>query len=372
MTSYNLQNPCLIKLKERILLNKTGSQKSVYKIIFDVKNKNLKFNPGDSLAIIPENHPSVVARTLEALHIKKDIIIKGLNIEAFLTTKANISRFPKKILKLLLDRADTSSKIEKLSFLLKDENKEALKTYMEEHELWDMLLEFWSVGITPEEICDNLLPLYPRLYSISSSPDLYKDEIHLTVALVSYHSSNHERYGVASHFLCKGSQNTLRAYVHAAHNFSLPKDPATSIIMIGPGVGIAPFVSFLQQRYLDKSSGKNWLFFGEQNRKTDFYYEDYFLDLQKKNFLRLDLAFSRDQNEKIYVQHKMLEHAKDLWSWLENGAFFYVCGNARKMAKEVDFTLKSIIQTQGALSEEEAFHYLNELNKQKRYLKDIY
>ncbi len=375
MTSYNLQNPCLLTIKDRFLLSKSGSKKSVYKIIFDIKNSNLTFKPGDSLAVIPHNHPKVVASCIEAMHGKKDepISIKGsYTLEEFLTKKANISRFPKKLLTLLLDKADTSSKKEKLSFLLKDENKEELKNYSENHELWDMLLEFMSKEVSPLEICETLLPLFPRLYSISSSQDLYKDELHLTVALVRYATSQIERYGVASHYLCEGNKDNVAAYIHEARNFFLPEDKNASIIMVGPGVGIAPFVSFLQQRYLEKAKGKNWLFFGEQNKKTDFYYEDFFLDLQNKGFLKLDLAFSRDQNEKIYVQHKMLEQAKDLWWWFENGAFFYICGNAKKMAKEVDFTLKSIIQTQGCLNENEASHYLNELSKQKRYLKDIY
>lgn len=375
MTSYNLQNPFYATVKERLVLNKNSSKNNTYKIIIDIKNSGLTYQSGDSLAVIPENHPKIVSRCIEAMHAKKETPIlteKGsFTLEEFLTKKANITRFQKKLLKLLLEKADSSLKKDKLSHLLKEENKDELKIYMESHELWDMLQEFMSKEIQPVDICSLLLPLFPRLYSISSSQSVYKDEVHLTVALVTYKTSNQERFGVASHYLCQG-KNKMAIYIHHANNFGLPKDDNAPIIMVGPGVGIAPFISFLQQRFHDKSPGKNWLFFGEQNRASDFYYEDFFLKLQNLGFLKLDLAFSRDQSEKIYVQHKMLEKAQELWQWLENGAYFYVCGNAAKMAKEVEATLKTIIQNQGLLDEESALHYLNELRAQKRYLRDVY
>jgi sulfite reductase (NADPH) flavoprotein alpha-component len=372
MTSYNLQNLYLAKVKERTLLSKKGALKQTYKVVLDIKNSDLTFKPGDSLAVMPKNHPFVVERCLEAMHAKKGGFFQNLPLEEFLTTKVNLNRFTKKLLKYLLDNADSTAKKEKLSSLLLEENKEDLKAYSESHEVWDMLMELSSKNISYENICPLLLPLFPRLYSISSCLDVYKDELHLTVALVTYETSHLERFGVASYYLCKGQDDKIPVYVHPAHNFSLPPDKNTPIIMVGPGVGLAPFISFMQKRSHDNASNKNWLFFGEKNKNTDFYYQDFLEKLQKENFLKLTLAFSRDQEEKIYVQHKMLENAKEFWKWLEEGACFYVCGNAKKMAKEVDLSLRAIVQTQGGLNLNDASHFINMLYTQKRYLRDVY
>jgi sulfite reductase (NADPH) flavoprotein alpha-component len=204
---------------------------------------------------------------------------------------------------------------------------------------------------------------------------LYKDEVHLTVALFSFTHQAEQRYGVGSHFLCHlatPKKTPVPIYVQPAHHFTLPSDSDTPIIMVGPGTGIAPYRAFMQERMIQGASGKNWLFFGERNRKSDYFYEEEFEKLKSDGKLRLDLAFSRDQKEKIYVQHKMYENARDLWAWLQDGAYFYVCGDAHRMAKDVEHSLQNIVQKQGNMSEEAARAYVKALRTQKRYLADVY
>jgi sulfite reductase (NADPH) flavoprotein alpha-component len=214
----------------------------------------------------------------------------------------------------------------------------------------------------------------PRFYSIASSPKVYADEIHLTVAYSSAHVDGHLIVGVGSHFLCEQAHiesTPIPLYIQPSNHFTLPT-PTTSIILIGPGTGIAPFRAFIQERLATQAEGHNWLFFGERNRATDFYYGDYWTALEAQGRLRLDTAFSRDQAEKIYVQHKMLENKKALWEWLQQGAHLYVCGDAERMAKDVDAALQQIVQEEGLLTEEEARKYLKTLRQEKRYLLDVY
>jgi sulfite reductase (NADPH) flavoprotein alpha-component len=217
--------------------------------------------------------------------------------------------------------------------------------------------------------------MLPRFYSIASSQLLFPEEVHLTVASLSYHVRGIERFGVGSHFLCKRAllrETPIPFYVQTSHNFTLPEDPLASIILIGPGTGIAPFRAFLQERLAKQAKGKNWLFFGERNRATDFYYEDFWLSLEHQGRLRLDCAFSRDGSEKIYVQHKLWEQKKDLWCWIEEGAYLYICGNAEKMAKDVELTLQKIAISEGALTEELARAKIKTLKTEKRLLMDVY
>ncbi len=198
----------------------------------------------------------------------------------------------------------------------------------------------------------------------------------MTIAHVSYLSSKGKlRYGVGTHFLCDRAEietTEVPLYLQPSHGFKLPSDPNASIILVGPGTGIAPYRAFLQERLYKKTQGRNWLFFGERHRKHDFYYADFWLSLEKQGRLRLDLAFSRDGARKIYVQHRMWENRKDLWEWIEEGAFFYVCGDAKEMAKDVEAMLQKIAADQGGLSEEDARRKIKELRAQKRYLADVY
>jgi len=243
----------------------------------------------------------------------------------------------------------------------------------------DILTEFDEVKFeTPEVFLSQLSPIVPRLYSIASSLKAHANEAHLCISVVRYETHGRTKKGLASGFFADHSQTFVKdipVYVQESRTFRLPKDNATNIVMVGPGTGVAPFRAFLEERVLEGGTGLNWLIFGEQHRATDFLYGDELLDYQKKGKLaRLDLAFSRDQTEKVYVQHRMLENARQLWDWLQNGAYFYVCGDAKRMAKDVHQTLIDIATKQGGMSPEAASVYVNQtlMRAEKRYLRDVY
>jgi sulfite reductase (NADPH) flavoprotein alpha-component len=219
-----------------------------------------------------------------------------------------------------------------------------------------------------------LRKLQPRLYSIASSPKAFPEDIHLTVAVVRYELHGRKRQGVCSTYLAdRVNGGTMPVFIHSAKHFRQPEDPSVPVIMVGPGTGIAPFRAFLQEREVLGAPGKTWLFFGDRNRATDFLYEEEINAWRGKGVLhRLDTAFSRDQPEKIYVQQRMMENAAELWRWLEDGSYFYVCGDASRMAKDVDEALHRIVEQAGGKSKEEAAAYVEELKKTKRYRKDVY
>ena len=218
-----------------------------------------------------------------------------------------------------------------------------------------------------------LRPMPPRLYSIASSLSAHPEEVHLTVAVVRYEGNGRARKGVCSSYLAERVGSTIPCYLHPNKNFKLPEDSSTPIIMVGPGTGIAPFRAFIEERKATAARGKNWLFFGDRSQSTDYLYQNEWETYQKDSILTdLDLAWSRDQDEKVYVQHKMLEKKEQLWSWLGEGAVFYVCGDASRMAKDVDQALRTIAQEEGSMSEEDASAWVKNLQKEKRYLKDVY
>jgi sulfite reductase (NADPH) flavoprotein alpha-component len=257
---------------------------------------------------------------------------------------------------------------------LQPENKTLLQEFLAEKDLIDFFQEF---VIDPSQFCcyEFLAPLLPRFYSISSSLRTHPEHVHLLVALSSYQYKEETRYGVASHFLCNlaiPEQTTIPLYVQPSRHFRLPDDPNADLIMIGPGTGVAPYRAFLQERLHQNAPGKNWLFFGGRNRSNDFFYESFWNLLIEQGKLKVSTAFSRDQEEKEYVQHKLLEQAEQVWAWLESGAYFYVCGDASKMAKDVEAALCQLIQTQGNLSPEQSKLYLKSLKTSKRYLTDVY
>jgi sulfite reductase (NADPH) flavoprotein alpha-component len=240
----------------------------------------------------------------------------------------------------------------------------------------DFLREHPEVVFGAEEFVATLRKLQPRLYSIASSPRVTPETIHLTVAAVRYRLRGRARKGVASTFLADRLEvgETIPVFLHSAKGFRMPEDPSAPMIMVGPGTGVAPFRAFLQDREASGAPGKSWLFFGDQRRATDFLYGDEFEKMAASGLLaRLDTAFSRDQEEKVYVQHRMLEHGAELWKWIaEEGAYFYVCGDAKRMAKDVDAALKRIAIERGGLSEEEATEFLDGMKRAKRYRRDVY
>jgi sulfite reductase (NADPH) flavoprotein alpha-component len=259
------------------------------------------------------------------------------------------------------------------------DNSEVLGDYIYSRDYVDILEEFDEARFeSPEIFLEQLSPVVPRLYSIASSLQAHPGEVHLCIAVVRYETHGREKTGLASGFFADHANlfvKNIPIYVQESRTFRLPADGSTDIIMIGPGTGIAPFRAFLEQRALEGARGRNWLIFGEQHRATDFLYGDEFMEFQRKGILsRFDVAFSRDQEHKIYVQHRMEEQAKELWAWLQNGAYFYVCGDAKRMAKDVHQMLIQIAQREGGLSPEAASEYINVtlMRTQRRYLRDVY
>jgi len=259
------------------------------------------------------------------------------------------------------------------------DNPEILCEYIDTRDYVDILIEFDEATFeSPEAFISQLTPVAPRLYSIASSPLAHPDEVHLCVAVVRYDTHGRPKKGLASGFLADHADlfvKNIPIYVQESRTFRLPSDTSRDIIMCGPGAGVAPFRAFLEHRIAQGAAGRNWLFFGEQHRATDFLYEHELLDYHQQGKLhRLDLAFSRDQSYKIYVQNRMLEEAKELWNWLQNGAYFYVCGDAKHIAKDVHQALIEIAQNVGGLSAEAATEFVNVtlMKTEKRYLRDIY
>ena len=260
-----------------------------------------------------------------------------------------------------------------LEGLLGEERKAELKQWLWGRQLID-LFQDCPLHCDAQELLSVLKRLQPRLYSISSSPKAFPDEVHLTVSTVRYGSKDKRRDGVCSSFLAdRSAHGKVPIFVQKSAHFRPPKDTQTPMIMVGPGTGIAPFRAFLQERRAVGATGKNWLFFGEQQEATDFYYRDELHAWVGDGHLhRLDTAFSRDQAKKAYVQHRMLEQGAQLWAWLQEGAHFYVCGDASRMAKDVDAALKQVAHVHGGLSQEEAAAYFVQMASDKRLVRDVY
>lgn len=374
-------HPTLATIKERYLLTKAGSTKHTYHITLDLSSAPIRFRAGDSIGIYAQNDPHLVSHLIEAMKAKRDEEIQDprskvpLSLWDFLSYKANLSRLTSSFLKLFYEYEQAHDKKNDLHRLLQVENKPLLSRYLSTHDPLDLLKEYRDVNLPLQDLCAQFGPLLPRFYSVASSQSQLKDEVHLTVALFTFTHQGEQRYGVGSHFLChlaKVKETTIPIYVQTAPHFTLPADTNAPIIMVGPGTGVAPFRAFMQERTFQNARGKNWLFFGERNRKYDYFYQNEWEKWVTEGKLRLDLAFSRDQPEKIYVQHKLLSNAKELWAWLEEGAYFYVCGDAHHMAKDVEAALQHIIQEQGQRSEDAAKAYIKAMRTQKRYLLDVY
>jgi sulfite reductase (NADPH) flavoprotein alpha-component len=278
--------------------------------------------------------------------------------------------------KALAEKVTDEAEKAKLDQLLDPANKEMLKGWLEDRAYIDLLQEFPSGRFSPQELVDLMRKLMPRLYSIASSPLVSPQGVHLTVAIVRYETNHRERVGVCSTFMADRvlvSETPVPVFVSSSH-FGLPEDHAErDVIMVGPGTGIAPFRAFVQERAATKATGRNWVFFGDQHEATDFLYDDEWKDYAASGAVtKLDLAWSRDQEEKIYVQDKMRESAAEIWSWIQGGALFYVCGDAKRMAKDVDQALQDIVAEQGGMSVEDAAAYVKQLKKDKRYQRDVY
>jgi sulfite reductase (NADPH) flavoprotein alpha-component len=358
-------------IKERYPLTKPGSTKETHHVVLDLKNSDMTFKVGDSLGIYGDNDPGLVERLMSAMKTNPDISIfhprtkEQMSLKTFLTKKANITRLTSSFLKVF----KTEALIQLLS------NKAALDHYLANHDILDFLLEFGHLSFSIQELIAAFSPLLPRFYSVASSLVTHPDEVHLTVAVSTYKHRDELRYGVASHFLshlAEVEKTPIPCYVQSTPHFTLPQDHSVHLIMVGPGTGVAPFRGFLQERVAKNARGKHWLFFGERHRDYDFFYQEFWNMLVEQDKLSLDLAFSRDQNDKIYVQHKLYEKGSQIWDWLQQGAHFYVCGEADPMAKDIESALVRICQDFGSLTLSDAQTYIKQLRLQKRYLADIY
>lgn len=376
---WSRKNPFPAPLLVNRRLTGPGSEKDTRHYEISLAGSGLSYEVGDSLGIFPSNPPELVEEIIEALHATGDEPVPGADgtakplREALLKDYA-IKEPSKQFLAALVEKAGGAAPL--TSELLHPDRKGDLEEYLWGMEYIDFLADHPSVCFTPEEFVKLLRKLIPRLYSIASSIKAFPEQVHLTVATVTYESHGRKRKGVASTYLAERVQvgsGTIPVFFHVAKGFRLPEDGATPIIMVGPGTGVAPFRAYLQERQASGATGKNWLFFGEQRVKEDFLYREEFEKLQADGVLtRFDTAFSRDQEKKVYVQHRMLENAAEIWRWIEEGAHLFVCGDAARMAKDVDAALHQIVRTHGGKSEEEAAQFIEGLKKEKRYKRDVY
>ena len=350
-----------------------GSDKETRHFELSLKDSGLEYLPGDSLGVVPTNCEEVIDDLFAAVGLSGDETVE-IGDEHVILRDALLHRLACTVLsKIQIKKFNEIAKSEQLTDLLQVANKDSLVDYMWGRELIDLFLEFPQSGLSAQDFVGLLRPMPPRLYSIASSLSAHAEEVHLTVAVVRYEGNGRKRKGVCSSYLAERVGDTIPCYLHPNKNFKLPEDSSTPIIMVGPGTGIAPFRAFIEERQATGAEGKNWLFFGDRSQNTDYLYGNEWESYQKEGILNeLDLAWSRDQQEKVYVQHKMLEKKAELWSWLQNGAVFYVCGDASRMAKDVDQALRTVAQDEGSMNEEEAATWIKGLQKERRYLKDVY
>lgn len=375
-TSFTRANPYASRLIVNNRLSGEGSGKDVRQFGFDLRDSGITYEAGDALGIWPKNCPDYVYELEQSLNLNADapVIIdtheKSLHnafIENYEICRPNLE-----VLQFIAER----SKSPDLKKLLGSEQKQQLQESLYGRQLVDILQEF-PIRASAEEFIAVLKRIQPRLYSIASSSKAQPERVDLTVSAVRYtrfRESKKIRKGVASTFLAdRAGDGEVPIFVQPSKHFHVPENGDTPLIMVGPGTGIAPFRGFLQERQARGDAGKNWLFFGEQHAATDFYYQEELQQFQKDGVLNeLSLAFSRDQSQKIYVQDRMRERAADIWEWLEQGAYFCVCGDASRMAKDVDQALREIIQQYGKFDEAETVNYIRKLNMDKRYLRDVY
>ena len=376
-TPYSRKNPfpAVPLLNRKLTLE--GSEKETRHYEFSLSGSGLQYEVGDSMGIFPQNNPQLVEELLAALHFSGEESVTNKEGETFSLREGLLKHFQitspsRQFLEAIAQRSATANELQEM---MQPDRKSDLERYLWGLEIIDFLLDNPSIRFTVEEFVATLRKLQPRLYSIGSSLKAYPEQVHFIIATVRYESHGRQREGVASTYLADRlmQDNRLPMFVHVAKGFRLPEDPSTPVIMVGPGTGIAPFRAFLQDRLAIGASGKNWLFFGEQRARCDFFYEDEFVAAQKAGTLtQFDTAFSRDQSHKIYVQHRMLERGKELFAWLEEGAHFFVCGDAARMAKDVDVALHQIIEKEGGKTPEQAAQYVENLRQQKRYKRDVY
>ncbi|WKG01471.1 sulfite reductase flavoprotein subunit alpha [Mycolicibacterium sp. HK-90] len=365
-SGWTRKNPFSAALPVNRLLSGAGSGKEIRHFEFALADSGIAYEAGDALAVVPENDPALVEAIAAHFRVSTDTLVDGEPLGDLLGHRYEISTPSKDLLSEVESRAEH----EEFSHALRGGVKEVLERWLYGKDVLDVLRIGGDV-LSLEEFVGLLKPLQHRAYSISSSSLAHPDSIHLTVASVRYRNTGRDRGGVCSTFLADRC-GTARIFLQPNKSFRVPADDVP-MIMVGPGTGIAPFRAFLQEREQRGADGRNWLFFGDQHREHDFIYADEIAAWQDSGLLnRLDLAFSRDQTDKVYVQTRMRENGAELFAWLQDGGHFYVCGDASRMAKDVDSALHDIVGEHGGLRIDEATEYVNTLKREKRYVRDVY
>ena len=361
-----------------VKLTGSGSAKDTRHHEVAIGDAPVTYLPGDALGVHPQNAPALVERVLHALGATGDELVPVTGADPMPLARALLDVYSlatpsRRLLELLISRGADELRP------LFEHNPEQLKHFLsgwdEAHDVLDVLEAYPAIRVTPAELAGTLRKIIPRLYSIASSQKAHPDQVDLLVVSVRFTIRGREREGICSTWLADRWPLDADAEVYSQNqqkHFAMPAGGDTPMIMVGPGTGLAPFRAFIEERRALGAGGRNWLFFGEQRRATDFFYEDQFTGYVRDGFLRLDTAFSRDQEQKLYVQHRLCEHARDVWDWLEQGAEFFVCGDKERMASDVDRALHQIVEAQGGRSPEQAREYVEHLRKTKRYKRDVY
>ncbi len=372
-SQWTRKNPYLACVAVNRCLSSTSSHKEIRHYEFDLGDSGLQYEAGDALGVLPTNDPVLVDALLARLGSGFDATVAGQDrsLGEALLGHFEISTPSRELIATVGERSGN----EELAHVLRNGDKEALDAFLWNKDTLDLLNLSSSLAIDADEFVSLLKPLQHRAYSISSSPAAAIGQVHLTIASVRYHAQGRAHGGVCSTYLADriGQGDGAGIFVSPNKAFRVPVDDSAPMIMVGPGTGIAPFRAFLQERRARGAKGQNWLFFGDQHRASDFIYEDELTEMSQNGVLnRLDLAFSRDQAEKIYVQTRMIENGKALYGWLQDGGHFYVCGDAARMARDVDQALHRIVSDHGGLTVEAAADYVGQLKREKRYLRDVY
>ena len=362
-----------------VRLTRPGSEKITRHHEIALDGAPVSYLPGDALGALPANDPALVEHVIRAIGATGDEPVSApdggtIPFHQALSAIYNLNNPSRRLLEFVASQSGAD-----LAPLLEKANAEALKHYLtgwnEAHDVLDVLAAHPQARPTPNELIGCLRKNLPRLYSVASSLRAHPDQVHVLIVSVRYRIRERERLGLCSTWFADRWHVETRAEMYLQNqqkHFAMPASPDTPMIMVGPGTGLAPFRAFVQERQALGAKGPNWLFFGEQRRATDYFYEDELTRYQRDGLLRLDLAFSRDQAEKVYVQHRMRENARDIWSWLESGAEVFVCGDKERMAADVDRELHRIVEIEGGRSAEQAHEYVEKLKHDKRYKRDVY
>lgn len=374
--SYSRKNPFSATVLEKVQLNGRGSAKQTYHVELSLENSGLEYLPGDTVGLWVENEIALVEGLLDfkkwdptSIILHKDTPVTAAD---FFQQKAELTTVSGSFLSAYCAYINDPADAHALTNILAD--KQELSAFVYGKDVWDILQQF-PATISLEDFSAIVLPLQPRLYSIASSILAHPEEVHVTVSRVQYQHKHRIHRGVASNYIADNLEpgKEIKLFIESNESFRLPEDTNTPVIMVGPGTGIAPFRAFVEERSETGAGGENWLFFGDQHFGTDFLYQtEWQRFLKQGSISRMNTAFSRDGKNKLYVQHRMQQHATELFSWLEKGAHFYVCGDAKRMAKDVKQTLVGIVQQEGKLSEEAATEYVKQLIKKGRYQEDVY